>query len=76
MPISYFRFSCVIFLGTYFCRASLAEAESIEREIEQPGQGQAYRPPPRTKEIQVNNMIKVNTQTDLILGLLKFRGIR
>jgi len=34
-------------------RASLAEAESIEREIEQPGVGQAYRPPPRTKEIQV-----------------------
>jgi len=34
-------------------RASLAEAESIEREIEQPGPGQAYRPPPRTKEIQV-----------------------
>jgi len=34
-------------------RASLAEAESIEREIEQPGPGTAYRPPPRTKEIQV-----------------------
>lgn len=35
-------------------RATTAEAESIEREIEQPnGAGQAYRPPPRTKEIQV-----------------------
>lgn len=35
-------------------RASLAEAESIEREIEQPaGPGGAYRPPPRTKEIMV-----------------------
>ena len=36
-------------------RATNAEAENIEREIEQPnGAGQAYRPPPRTKEIQVN----------------------
>jgi palmitoyltransferase ZDHHC9/14/18 len=36
-------------------RATNAEAESIEREIEQPvGAGQAYRPPPRTKEIQVS----------------------
>jgi len=35
-------------------RATNAEAENIEREIEQPnGPGQAYRPPPRTKEIQV-----------------------
>ena len=35
-------------------RATNAEAENIEREIEQPnGAGQAYRPPPRTKEIQV-----------------------
>ena len=37
-----------------YSRASLAEAESIEREIEQPaGPGGAYRPPPRTKEIMV-----------------------
>ena len=37
----------------YF-RASLAEAEFIEREHEQPaGPGGAYRPPPRTKEIMV-----------------------
>jgi len=36
-------------------RATIAEAEYIEREIEQPGNGvgSAYRPPPRTKEIQV-----------------------
>lgn len=36
-------------------RATNAEAESIEREIEQPsnGAGAAYRPPPRTKEVQV-----------------------
>jgi len=35
-------------------RATIAEAEYIEREIEQPaGAGGAYRPPPRTKEIQV-----------------------
>jgi len=36
-------------------RATTAEAEYIEREIEQPsnGAGQAYRPPPRTKEVQV-----------------------
>ena len=37
-------------------RATNAEAENIEREIEQPnGAGQAYRPPPRTKEIQVRD---------------------
>jgi len=36
-------------------RATIAEAEYIEREIEQPGNGvgSAYRPPPRTKEVQV-----------------------
>lgn len=36
-------------------RATIAEAEYIEKEIEQPGNGAggAYRPPPRTKEIQV-----------------------
>eukprot|EP00092_Neocalanus_flemingeri_P003844 GFUD01004140.1.p1 GENE.GFUD01004140.1~~GFUD01004140.1.p1 ORF type:complete len:495 (-),score=109.41 GFUD01004140.1:1751-3235(-) len=36
-------------------RATNAEAENIEREIEQPsnGVGAAYRPPPRTKEVQV-----------------------
>lgn len=35
-------------------RASLAEAENLEREIEQPNTpGSAYRPPPRTKEILV-----------------------
>ena len=36
-------------------RATIAEAEYIEREIEQPGNGAgaAYRPPPRTKEVQV-----------------------
>ena len=40
-------------------RATNAEAENIEREIEQPnGAGQAYRPPPRTKEIQVRRKEK------------------
>ena len=40
-------------------RATNAEAENIEREIEQPnGAGQAYRPPPRTKEIQVRGKEK------------------
>lgn len=36
-------------------RSTQAEADSIEREIEQPnnGTGAAYRPPPRTKEIQI-----------------------
>jgi len=36
-------------------RATIAEAEYIEREVEQPGNGVggAYRPPPRTKEILV-----------------------
>ena len=36
-------------------RATIAEAEYIEKEIEQPGNGAggAYRPPQRTKEIQV-----------------------
>ena len=36
-------------------RATIAEAEYIEREIEQPGNGlgSTYRHPPRTKEIQV-----------------------
>ena len=39
----------------FLFRATNAEAENIEREIEQPsnGVGAAYRPPPRTKEVQV-----------------------
>ena len=33
----------------------MAEAENLEREIEQPNTpGTAYRPPPRTKEIVVS----------------------
>jgi len=36
-------------------RSTVAEAECIEREIEQPnnGAGAAYRPPPRNKEVQI-----------------------
>ena len=47
------RSFCLISNLSY--RATNAEAENIEREIEQPsnGVGAAYRPPPRTKEVQV-----------------------
>ena len=42
-------------ISTSMIRATIAEAEYIEKEIEQPGNGAggAYRPPPRTKEVQV-----------------------
>ena len=45
-----------------YLRATIAEAEYIEKEIEQPGNGAggAYRPPPRTKEVQVNRVLIYN----------------